>query len=112
MRYSSQILVATVLCLMCAAGAQGASSAILPSQNAPSTTAPQPEQGAAPTASPTPAISSTTSQSPGASPSPTVVPLPVAPAPATGPSSITSAPYGEITGVVKSGNVPLPGVAV
>src|SRR6476646_4509646 len=37
---------------------------------------------------------------------------PVAAPAAAAPSVTTTAPYGEIAGVVKSGNVPLPGVTV
>ena len=37
---------------------------------------------------------------------------PVAVPAASAPSASTNAPYGEITGAVKSGNVPLPGVAI
>ncbi|HKR97352.1 MAG TPA: hypothetical protein VJW55_18400, partial [Candidatus Angelobacter sp.] len=37
---------------------------------------------------------------------------PSATQPAASPSRTVAAPYGEITGMVKSGNVPLPGVTV
>jgi hypothetical protein len=85
MRYSSQIFLAMVLGLVSAACGQEASPAASTNQTAPVVEAPQPKQEAAPVAAPSPAVVS---------------------------SATTGAPYGAITGVVKSGNVPLPGVAV
>jgi hypothetical protein len=85
MRYSSHILLAMVFALLSVAHGQEASPAASPSQTAPLVQAPPPQQDATPVASPTPAVTS---------------------------SAATAAPYGEITGVVKSGNVLLPGVAV
>src|SRR5262249_50017515 len=51
--------------------------------------------------------SPTSSQAPSPTPAPQVVN-----APATTAANVVAAPFGEITGVVKSGNVPLPGVTV
>lgn len=56
-------------------------------------------QEAAPAASPNPTVLSAQTAAPAAQPSPT-------------PAVANAAPYGEITGLVKSGNIPLPGVAV
>ena len=81
--YSSQMLVVMVLGLVSASCGQEASPAVQANQSAPA--------------------AQTTPQS-----QPEVLPAVSAPKVA----STTTAPYGEISGIVKSGNVPLPGVAV
>jgi trimeric autotransporter adhesin len=97
MRYSSQMCVAMVLGLVSVACGQEVSPAASTSQNAPVVQAPShPDSGL-----------------PGAStpPQPKSAPLPAVSQIVTS-SATVAAPYGEISGIVKSGSVSLPGVAV
>ena len=84
--YSSQMFMVMVLGLVSAACGQEAPPAMPTSQSAPSSqTSPQPKPDAPTTISVSPAIA---------------------------PAASVVAPYGEISGIVKSGNIPLPGVAM